>query len=85
MRSSLNIFAKSGASTLVYTFSFTIMLLYFETSMLPDAKNEIGPSMRMTAGFLSMANSLKIGQQLQGKLGIYTILEQMHPCVWIAK
>lgn len=40
--------------------------------------------MRLTARVLTMANGFKVGQQLQGKLSIYTILEQMHSCIWIA-
>ena len=40
--------------------------------------------MRLTARLLFMANNLKVGQQLQGKLSIYTIPEQMHSCIWIA-
>lgn len=41
-------------------------------------------TMRMTARLLTMTNGLKVGQQLQGKSSIYTILEQMHSCIWIA-
>ncbi|KAL9023335.1 MAG: hypothetical protein Q9196_007265 [Gyalolechia fulgens] len=31
-----------------------------------------------------MTNSLKVGQQLCGKLSTYKLLEQLHPCIWIA-